>query len=88
MNTFKQTPVRNIVHSNKPKCKDCKYSMKVKVPEILKHKASIEEDIIVCKLFRYSFGNAIKDYNHYVDIDLCRDDPELCGPDATYFKQI
>ena len=40
----------------------------------------------VCRLFRYNYIPHDELAEIYVDIDLARNKPELCGPSALYFK--
>ena len=57
-------------------CKNCKYYIQ-------------QEKYKGCKLFKYL--NIITDYPfdffNYIDVELCRSDKSLCGPNGVYFKK-
>lgn len=59
-----------------PNCRDCKYNV------------LINNEKPICRLFCYiTLTTKNTDiFNFYVDAEECRRDPELCGPEATYFK--
>jgi len=55
-----------------PNCKDCRYN-----------------ENNTCKLFKLLTVSSVRhiNFDYYADTDVCRDDPDLCGPDGIYFKQ-
>jgi hypothetical protein len=66
--------IKQIVHIplKKPKCEQCKYYSK-------------QTHGAVCKLFKYNFAK--EQDNYYLETDLARTDPALCGPYGIYFKE-
>ena len=69
---YRTTPVVR-VPLDKPKCEKCKYYLK-------------ETHGSVCKLFKYTFATDRSGGNYYLETDLARTDPALCGPYGIYFN--
>ena len=56
-------------------CKECRYSR------------LNTNKVLVCTLLKYEFVKENNEAVYYdIDVETCRNDIELCGPDGEYFK--
>jgi hypothetical protein len=68
-------PINNpLIYKRQLKCSQCIYSKVIK--------NDVGENVSVCRLFKYSFTNK----DNYIDVLTCRNDSNLCGHYAEYFK--
>jgi hypothetical protein len=69
-----RTPPKQTKNENGPNCKNCKYS------------SSVYGNKIECTLFKSL--ELIDDdfFNDYANVEYCRSEYSLCGPDGKYFK--